>query len=99
MTLLWVSVFTIIFVQLSRGEEQLTFSSGVPPQEREWISGPETTSLGAIADLQIPAGYRFTGSEGARNLLRQMNNPVPPGLMGILTPNSGEWLAVIEFNQ
>jgi uncharacterized membrane-anchored protein len=96
---LWLSVFAISPCQISQGQEQLSFSSKLQPQEREWISGPEMTSLGAIADLQIPAGYRFTGSEGARNLLRQMNNPVPPGLIGILTPNSGEWLAVIEFNQ
>ncbi len=99
LTVLWLSVLAIIFVQISQGQEQLTFSSGLQPQEREWISGPEMTSLGAVADLQIPAGYRFTGSEGAGNLLRQMNNPIPAGLVGILTPNSGEWLAVIEFNQ
>jgi uncharacterized membrane-anchored protein len=98
LTVLWLSVFAFFSNQISQGQE-LTLSSGLQPPEREWISGPETTSLGAIADLQIPAGYRFTGSEGARNLLRQMNNPIPPGLIGILTPNSGEWLAVIEFNQ
>jgi uncharacterized membrane-anchored protein len=98
LTVLWLSVFALFSDQISQGQE-LTLSSGLQPQEQVWISGPEMTSLGAIADLQIPAGYRFTGSEGAGNLLRQMNNPVPPGLIGILTPNSGEWLAVIEFNQ
>jgi uncharacterized membrane-anchored protein len=98
LTVLWLTVFVIIFGQISQGQEQLTLTSGLQPQE-QWISGPEKTSLGAIADLQIPAGYRFTGSEGARNFLRQMNNPVPSGLIGILTPNSGEWMAVIEFNQ
>lgn len=99
LTILWLSVFALFSNQISQGQEPLTLSSGLQPPEQVWVSGPETTSLGAIADLQIPTGYRFTGSEGARNLLRQMNNPIPPGLIGILTPNSGEWLAVIEFNQ
>jgi uncharacterized membrane-anchored protein len=98
-TALWLPVFTLFLIQTCWGQEQLTFSSGLLPQEREWISGPATTSLGAIADMQIPVGYRFTGVEGARSLLKQMNNPVPPGLIGILAPNSDDWLAVLEFNE
>ena len=95
---LWLPVLTFIFIQPGLGQEQLSFSSGLQPQELEWVSGPSKTSLGAIADLQIPAGYRFLNPEGARSLLKQMNNPVPTGLIGILAPNSGEWLTVIEFN-
>src|SRR5882724_9328800 len=98
-TALCLPVLTFFLIQSCWGQEQLTFSSGLQPREREWVSGPETTSLGTIADLQIPVGYRFTGTEGARSLLKQMNNPVPPGLIGILTPNSGDWLAILEFNE
>jgi uncharacterized membrane-anchored protein len=95
---LWLPVLTLFFIQPGWGQDQLSFTSGVLPQENEWVSGPEKTSLGAFATLQIPAGYRFTDAEGARSLLKRMNNPVPAGVIGILAPNSGEWLAVLEFN-
>jgi uncharacterized membrane-anchored protein len=96
---LWLSVLTIFYIQESWGQDSLSFSSGLQPQENEWVSGPKKTSLGAFADLQIPESYRFTEAEGARILLKRMNNPVPTGLIGILSPNSGEWLAVMEFNE
>jgi uncharacterized membrane-anchored protein len=95
---LWLSLLTILFIQPSWGQEQLSYSSGLQPQEPEWVLGPSKTSLGAVADLQIPAGYHFTDAEGARILLKRMNNPVPAGIIGILAPTSGESLAVIEFS-
>lgn len=98
-TALWLPVLTFFLTLPSWGQDQLSFSSGLQPQEREWVSGPAKTSLGAIADLQIPAGYRFTDAEGASSLLKQMNNPVPSGLIGILSPNSGDWLVIFEFNE
>jgi len=98
-TALWLSILTFFFIQTSWGQQQLSFSPGLQSPEPEWVSGPEKTSLGTIADLQIPVDCRFTDAEGARNLLKRMNNPVPAGLVGILAPNSGEWLAVVEFNE
>lgn len=62
-----------------------------------WTSGPADASLGTLADIKIPKGYRFTGAEGAGDLLTRMNNPVPPGLVGILAPESGQWLAVLTY--
>lgn len=98
-TALWLLSFVLPFVQLSWGQDQLSLSSGSQTSETQWISGPERVSLGAVADLQIPVGYRFTDAEGARSLLNKMNNPVPAGLIGVLAPNSGDWLAVIEFSE
>lgn len=95
---LWLSLLTFFFIQPSRGQDQLSYSSGLQPQEPEWVSGPAQASLGAVADLQIPAGYHFTDADGARSLLKKMNNPAPAGILGILEPTSGDWLAVIEFS-
>ncbi len=94
-----LTAIALFFIQFSWGQDQLTYSSGLQPQETQWIPGPGKTSLGAVADLQIPVGYRFTDADGARSLLKGMNNPVPAGLVGVLAPNSGEWLAVVEFNE
>jgi len=98
-TALWLPVLIFLSIQPSWGQDSLSFTSGLQPQENKWVSGPEKTSLGAFANLQIPEGYRFTDAEGARILLKRMNDPVPAGLIGILAPNSDEWLAVIEFNE
>src|ERR1700712_3084544 len=58
-------------------------------QQVKWISGPSTASLGTVADMEIPQGYRLTDAEGGRILLERMKNPIPRGLLGVLTPESG----------
>jgi hypothetical protein len=60
-------------------------------QQVKWIVGPATASLSNLVEVVIPEGYRLADAEGARILLRQMRNPVPPGLVGILAPDSGTW--------
>jgi uncharacterized membrane-anchored protein len=67
------------------------------PEQLQWTSGPADASLGALADIKIPKGYRFTDAAGAAMLLTRMNNPVPTGLVGILAPESGQWWAVLEY--
>jgi uncharacterized membrane-anchored protein len=96
----WLFFLTFSLIQPSWGQDQqLSFSSGIQPQnEPDWVSGPAKVSLGAVADLQIPAGYHYLDAEGARSLLQRMNNPVPNGIVGILAPVSGESLAVIAFS-
>ncbi len=64
-----------------------------------WINGPEKASLGEVADIEIPNGYRLIGKEGARVLLERTRNPVPQGLIGILAPESGQWWVVLEYAQ
>src|SRR5579864_6743371 len=59
----------------------------------------DKASLGDCADIDVPQGYRFIGADGARALLERMNNPIEPGLLGVLTPTDGKWLAVLEFEQ
>lgn len=63
----------------------------------EWTSGPADASLGTLADIKIPTGYRFTGATEAGALLTRMHNPIPQGLVGILAPESGQWWAVLTY--
>jgi uncharacterized membrane-anchored protein len=69
----------------------------MPSQEIAWIAGPKQASLGTLADIEVPQGYRLTGVAGARVLLERMKNPVPDGLIGILAPDSGKWWIVLTF--
>lgn len=42
-------------------------------------------------------GYEFTGASGAREVLERMKNPAPKGLLGMMKPETGDWLIVFEF--
>jgi len=82
--------------QLCQGD-QLSLTPVRPSQEVNWIVGPKKASLGTLADIDVPQGYRLTGETGARTLLARMKNPIPDGLIGILAPDSGKWWVVLTF--
>jgi uncharacterized membrane-anchored protein len=76
---------------LSERESQALFDSIV------WQHGPATAQLGQVAELKIPEGYRFTGSDGLAKFLRANGNPPRPGL-GVLVNNSGEMDIFFNFD-
>jgi uncharacterized membrane-anchored protein len=57
-------------------------------QPIEWVSGPTSVPLGALAQIQIPEGFKFTDQRGARLLLERMKKQVPEGLLGILNASA-----------
>lgn len=63
-----------------------------------WISGPQTVTIGDLADVHIPQGYRLTDAHGARLILDTLNNPVPDDVVGVLASDSGKWWAVLEYS-
>jgi uncharacterized membrane-anchored protein len=72
-----------------------------PTSEISWQSGPATGSLGDIAQVAVPQGYRFTGKAGTRTFLELTQNPTSGTELGILLPESvedGRWFVVFEFN-
>lgn len=70
-----------------------------PLRQDKQISFTDKANLGDWAEIEIPSGYRFIDADNARALLDRNNNPVGPGLLGIFTPDSGKWMAVLEFNE
>jgi uncharacterized membrane-anchored protein len=68
----------------------------------DWVQGPATGKLGDIADITIPAGFRFTGGAGTRSLLEFMENPTNGTELGMLVPDQAEndafWFVVFEFD-
>jgi uncharacterized membrane-anchored protein len=93
-----LSIFGFLVISRSDAQQSSLLSLTSPEQAQvNWASGPADASLGTLADIKIPTGYRFTDATGAGVLLAKMNNPVPQGLVGILAPDSGEWWVVLTY--
>jgi uncharacterized membrane-anchored protein len=68
-----------------------------------WVDGPATAQLGDIAEIKIPAGYRFTGKDGTRTFLEMTGNPPSGEELGTIVPQSKSeddqefWFVIFEF--
>jgi uncharacterized membrane-anchored protein len=69
----------------------------------EWEEGPAVATLGDVAKISIPAGYRFTGPEGARKVLELTQNTASGNELGILTPmpsdDGAAWFVIFTFRK
>ncbi len=66
----------------------------------QWQSGPAVGKIGTMAEIKIPAGYKFTGSQGAQDLLELYGNPRDPGMLGAMVPESedSDWTLIFQFD-
>lgn len=55
-------------------------------------------SLGSMATLGVPGGYRFTGSEGTIKLMEAFGNLTSGSELGFISPLDLGWFAVFEFD-
>lgn len=72
-------------------------------QEIQWSDGPTVGRLGSVAQIQVPAGYRFSSKRGAERFLELTEN-VPTGReVGILIPDveddSQFWFVIFEYDE
>jgi uncharacterized membrane-anchored protein len=88
-----LGVFSLSLQQQCRAQTSLDAAGSAV----NWVSGPQSLSVGNYADIQIPQGYRWVDGQAARAVLESQNNPVPADLIGVLAPDSGKWWAVVEF--
>ena len=69
----------------------------------EWEAGPTVATLGSVAKIDVPAGYRFTGPEGARKILELTQNTASGNELGILTPmpteDGASWFVIFTFKK
>src|SRR5437016_4199501 len=54
-----------------------------------WVVGPATVSLGDIANLQVPAGYRFADKANTATFMELCQNPVDGSELGVVVPPAG----------
>jgi uncharacterized membrane-anchored protein len=64
----------------------------------DWVNGPAKASIGGHAEIQVPAGYRFTGAKGAQAILKAAGNPTSGNELGYLLPDSRNWSVIFEFD-
>lgn len=55
-------------------------------------------SLGSLATLDVPEGYRFTASSGTIKLMEAFGNLTSGAELGYVSPLNMEWFAVFEFD-
>jgi uncharacterized membrane-anchored protein len=74
------------------------------PPKIDWTNGPAVARLGDIAEIKIPAGYRFTGKEGTTKFLEMTGNPPSGEELGTVLPaatadekDSEFWFVIFEF--
>jgi len=82
-------------------------SNDRPKVQIDWAAGPLTARLGDIAEIKIPAGYRFTGKDGTRKFLELTQNPPGGSELGTIIPDvsnetddkdSTFWFVIFEFS-
>ena len=80
-----------------------------PKVQIDWVDGPIVARLGDMAEIKVPAGYRFTGREGTRKFLELTHNPPGENELGTIIPitarsddaeskDSEFWFVIFEFN-
>ena len=57
-----------------------------------------TTQVGTRAEIQVPEGYRFTGSAGTIKMMEYYGNLTSGGELAYLSPEDMDWFAVFEFD-
>jgi len=83
-----------------------TPASVAPKVQIDWAGGPITARLGDVAEIKVPAGYRFTGKEGTRKFLELTQNPPGGNELGTIIPAASEdaesktafWFVIFEFS-
>ncbi|MDA7918255.1 DUF2167 domain-containing protein [Mariniblastus sp.] len=82
-----------------RKEDPLVFNFRDKAASIVWQLGPCVAQIGGVAEIQVPAGYQFTGSKGASIYLEAIGEP-PENLDGVLMPCSldNAWELTFTFN-
>lgn len=70
-----------------------------PEIKIDWQNGPTIGQLGNIAQIKIPAGYRFTGKQGAIQVMEITHNPTSGKELGVVIPEGDvNWFMTFEFD-
>src|ERR1700722_16232599 len=83
--------------QICLGQQQLGSQGGPIDKSMDWVLGPKKVSLGSVAEVDVPTGFKFLDSVGAHALLQRAGSPDSDGLVGILAPVSEKWFGVIRY--
>jgi uncharacterized membrane-anchored protein len=63
-----------------------------------WQDGPTAGTLGSIATIHVPEGFRFLGHGDAGKFMELNQNPSDGTELGLLLSDQGSWFVVFEFS-
>ncbi len=55
--------------------------------------------LGSVAEIAVPAGYRFTGPSGCKKMLELTHNIPNGGELGVIAPEDLGWWVLFEYEE
>ncbi len=64
----------------------------------DWRQGPDKGAVGDVAELQVPAGFRFAGASGAKTLMERTGNLVNGREVGFISPLGVDWFVIFEWD-
>lgn len=70
-------------------------SEGKKPNFQE---GPGLAKLGDVAQIQVPAGFRFLDGKTTRALMKASGEPTSGRELGLLMPTNEHWSVIFEFD-
>src|SRR5262245_3696900 len=88
----WALLFVLLLPRVTLAEDEKK------KEEEEvaidWVEGPAKAKIGELAEIQVPKGYRFTGSKGTQLLLKATENPVSGNELGFLAKDEADWFII-----
>ena len=69
-----------------------------PLDKISWVRGPATATMKDIAQIEVPADFKFTDGKGTKTLMELMGNITSDMEVGFLAPTSMVWFVVFEFD-
>jgi uncharacterized membrane-anchored protein len=97
---IWLALAAVFALAMSASaqEENSLAGDGIGI---EWQEGPTTGRLGTMAEIDVPAGFRFTGTRGTKTLLELTQNPATGRELGTIVPSTTDdaefWFVVFEY--
>ena len=90
------SLFALALTVVAAAQEPRSQQQG---PKIDWQDGPTVGYLGDIAQIKIPAGYRFTGKAGALRVMELTHNPSSGHELGVVIPAGNvDWFMTFEFS-
>ncbi|MCU0783586.1 MAG: DUF2167 domain-containing protein [Verrucomicrobia bacterium] len=68
------------------------------PAKLELLKGPATAKLGAVAQIELPAGFSFLDGKTTRALMKASGEPTSGRELGLLMPTNEHWSVIFEFS-
>jgi uncharacterized membrane-anchored protein len=69
-----------------------------PGKKANALEGPATAMLGNIAQIELPAGYKFFDGKTTRAIMKSSGEPTSGNELGLLHPTNAQWSVIFEFN-